>query len=51
MATTAVFKTSLGTIKAKLFEQEAPETVKKLHRPGRRDEGVELGFEEGREAL
>ncbi len=28
MATTAVFKTSLGTIKAKLFEQEAPETVK-----------------------
>ncbi|HZQ42765.1 MAG TPA: peptidylprolyl isomerase [Acidobacteriaceae bacterium] len=28
MATTAVFKTSEGTIKAKLFEQEAPETVK-----------------------
>ncbi len=28
MATTAVFKTSLGTIKCKLFEQEAPETVK-----------------------
>ena len=28
MATTAVFKTSLGTIKAKLFEQDAPETVK-----------------------
>jgi peptidyl-prolyl cis-trans isomerase A (cyclophilin A) len=28
MATTAVFKTSEGTIKVKLFEQEAPETVK-----------------------
>jgi peptidyl-prolyl cis-trans isomerase A (cyclophilin A) len=28
MATTAVFKTSEGTIKAKLFDQEAPETVK-----------------------
>ena len=28
MATTAVFTTSLGTIKCKLFEQEAPETVK-----------------------
>jgi peptidyl-prolyl cis-trans isomerase A (cyclophilin A) len=28
MATIAVFKTSEGTIKAKLFEQEAPETVK-----------------------
>ena len=28
MATTVVFKTSEGTIKAKLFEQEAPETVK-----------------------
>src|ERR1700758_3017401 len=28
MATTAVFKTSEGTIKAKLFEQDAPETVK-----------------------
>ena len=28
MATTAVFKTSEGTIKAKLFETEAPETVK-----------------------
>ncbi len=28
MATTAVFKTSEGTIKAKLFESEAPETVK-----------------------
>lgn len=28
MATTAVFKTSEGTIKAKLFEAEAPETVK-----------------------
>ncbi|HEV2577473.1 MAG TPA: peptidylprolyl isomerase [Acidobacteriaceae bacterium] len=28
MATTAVFKTSEGTIKCKLFEQEAPETVK-----------------------
>jgi len=28
MATTAVFKTSLGTIKAKLFEEDAPETVK-----------------------
>src|ERR1700742_1870867 len=27
MATTAVFKTSEGTIKAKLFEQDAPETV------------------------
>jgi len=28
MATTAVFKTSEGTIQAKLFEQDAPETVK-----------------------
>jgi len=28
MATTAVFKTSEGTIKAKLFESDAPETVK-----------------------
>ena len=28
MATKAVFKTSEGTIKAKLFEQDAPETVK-----------------------
>ena len=28
MATTAVFKTSEGTIKCKLFEAEAPETVK-----------------------
>jgi peptidyl-prolyl cis-trans isomerase A (cyclophilin A) len=28
MATTAVFKTSEGTIKAKLFDQDAPETVK-----------------------
>ena len=28
MATTAVFKTSLGTIKCRLFEDEAPETVK-----------------------
>ena len=28
MATTAVFKTSEGTIKAKLFEGDAPETVK-----------------------
>ncbi|MFC6647260.1 peptidylprolyl isomerase [Granulicella cerasi] len=27
MATYAVFKTSMGTIKAKLFETEAPETV------------------------
>ena len=28
MAITAVFKTSEGTIKAKLFDQDAPETVK-----------------------
>jgi len=28
MATTAVFKTSEGTIKCKLFEDDAPETVK-----------------------